>query len=397
MTLVSSGCANPQLSVVMVTHGSWQLTKKALAALIEHTEPPFELIVVDNHSDDETPARLSELCDARVIFNRDNRGFGPATNQGAEHARAEHLLLLNTDVFVHPGWLEPLRQTLLRPNVGAVVPRFLHPDGSLQEAGALLAQDGTVLVYGDGDDPQRRCYRFRRDIDFGGAACMLVRRSALLALGGFDEAYAPAYYEDADLCMRLAQRDLRVVYEPRSTVTHVRYGSGTKEAAAQLSERNRRRFVELWSSRLIGRPRTFSNSSPRAVIVARDAPATPRVLICAPRDTPGAWQLTLALLDRWPRARVTWSAGSLADFDIESEAWLERGIELMDEDLAWLDDRLFHYDIVIEGSHRFRLALERTQPQAALLSLNELSATRDTRAACLTSVLAAVGIAPQRR
>jgi GT2 family glycosyltransferase len=236
---------------------------------------------------------------AQVIFNEDNRGLGPVVNQGAGHARGEHLLLLNTDAFVRPGWLEPLLEALAQDAVGAAVPRYLHPDGSLQEAGVLLAQDGTVLIYGDADDPARLCYRFRRIVDFGSAACMLIRRDIFEALGGFDERYAPAYYEDVDLCLRLAQRRLTVVYEPRSTVTHVRYGSGGLEKVADLSERNRRLFVERWAPQLIGRPLTFLSASESSAIAARDAMATPRVLICAPAGHPGAERL----------AHFSWGAG----------------------------------------------------------------------------------------
>ena len=108
MTLVGPDRGEPELSVVMVTYGAWELTRSALAALMENTEAQFELIVVDNGS--EAPMRqwLSGLENVRVIFNERNRGFGPATNQGAEHARAEFLLLLNSDALVPSGWLPPL-------------------------------------------------------------------------------------------------------------------------------------------------------------------------------------------------------------------------------------------------------------------------------------------------
>src|SRR5205823_6432980 len=135
MTLVLPDPREPELSVVMVTHGAWSLTERAVAALIARTEPIFELIVVDNDSKDETRAQLSALRNARVILNDKNEGFGPAANRGAADARGEHLLLLNTDAFVEPGWLEPLRVTMQDPTVGATVPRYLNPDGSLQDAG----------------------------------------------------------------------------------------------------------------------------------------------------------------------------------------------------------------------------------------------------------------------
>ncbi len=379
----------------MVTHGSWPLTKRALVALQANTEPPYELIVVDNHSEDETPMRLSELRDARVILNGENRGFGPASNQGAEHARSEHLVLLNADAFVQPGWLPPLLETGRRRDVGAVVGRLLHPDGSLQEAGALLAQDGGVVVYGDGDDPGRLCYRFRRVVDFGGAACMLIRRSTFRALDGFDEGYAPAYYEDTDLCMRLGEHGLSVVYEPGCTVTHVRYGSGTSTAAVELSERNRRRFVERWRPRLTGRPWSFSGAGRQAVIAARDAPATPRVLIRAPAGDSTAQALAFVLLDGWPRARVTWWAGPLPGFDRQVDAWLQRGLEVVDrEDPGWLEDRLFHYDLVVTGSSSPLIEIDETQPQAAQLPLEQLAGPMETLVARLIPALATAGIAP---
>src|SRR4029077_11665641 len=95
MTLALPDCAEPELSVVMVTHGRWPLTERAIAALVANTRPCFELIVVDNASPDETRAEHAQHRVAEVIGNDRNVGFGPATNQGAQRARGEYLLLLN--------------------------------------------------------------------------------------------------------------------------------------------------------------------------------------------------------------------------------------------------------------------------------------------------------------
>ena len=155
--------------------------------------------------------------------------------------------------------------------------------------------------------PQRLCYRFPRSIDYGAAACLLLRRRVFAELGGFDSRYAPAYYEDADLGMRLAERGLRVMYEPRSTVTHVRYGSGGTDGAATLSERNRALFVERWAPTLKGRPWTFIGTSDQAVITARDALATPRILVLAEPGEHGG-EIVQALVAQWRWARVTWAS-----------------------------------------------------------------------------------------
>jgi GT2 family glycosyltransferase len=395
VTLIARDGGDPELSVVMVTHGAQALTRRAVDALVANTENSFELIIVDNHSDEEMRAWLSELRDVKVIFNDSNRGFGPATNQGAAVARGEYLLLLNSDAFVHPGWLEPLRAALDEEGVGASFPRLLHPDGSLQDAGVLLAKDGTVLVYGDGDDPQRLCYRFRRFVDTGTAACMLMRRTVFDAFGGFDERYAPAYYEDVDLSMRLAQRGLRVLYEPRALVTHQRYGSSNTAQAAELSERNRGRFVERWADELLGRPATFRRVTPQAAIAARDAMATPRVLIASSLSDPSAGAVASGIMADWPSGRVTWALDGCAHGAWDVDPWLRIGVEIVCEhESTWLEDRLFHYDLVIfdPGSGGLSpIALDRTQPQAPRIRLSDIAGSlRDGRT---VAQLAAAGIA----
>lgn len=397
MTLAPPDCDRPELSVVMVAYGAWPLTERAIAALAAHTHRPFEVIVVDNASKDQTRAQLIRMPNVRVILNDENRGFGPATNQGAEQARGDYLLLLNTDAFVHQGWLEPLLEALAEPSVGAAVPRYLHADGSLQEAAVLLAQNGHVIFYGDGDDPDKSCYRFRRRVDFGSAACMLIRRATFAALQGFDNLFAPAYYEDSDLCLRLAQRGLLVMYEPRSTITHLRHGSGSLEAAAELSERHRMVFIKRWGSRLAGRPPTFMRATEQTVIAARDALATPRILICARADDSRAEQLASALQEAWPRGRLTWALDPHTSDGFDAEEWLAAGVEILaDPGPSWLSGRLFHYDAVVLGrdtSPELVETVDRTQPQAPRFLIDRLTGPRETLKPSLVVALAEAGIA----
>jgi GT2 family glycosyltransferase len=406
MTLCVPHSDDPELSVVMVSRGGWDLIERAVSNLVEHTERSFELILVDNDSDERTRARLAELRNVRLTLNQENRGFGPASNQGAAEARGDHLLLLNTDVFVHPGWLEPLLEALDDAGAGAAVPRYLNLDGSLQEAGALVARDGTVMPYGSGDDPELPHYRFPRRVDYGSAACMLIRREDFVGRGGFDERYAPAYFEDVDFCMRLARDDLSVVFEPKSTVTHVGQGSGVPSAAVALSERNHRRFFERWGDELGGRPWTLVNASEQAVVSARDALASPRVLICSGPREPRAEALLEALVEAWPRARVTWGTdlrGWGTDLrgpdGLAHAGWLAWGVEVAArDDVEWLGNRLFHYDLVVHGARtetQLVAAIKETQPQAPCLSLGDLPAEEHALRSGLKAVLAAAGIAPQ--
>jgi O-antigen biosynthesis protein len=399
MRLDLADVSRPDLSVLVVTHGSWALTERALEAVVATTHVSYEVVIVDNCSRDETRARLAELTDARVMLNDDNRGFGPGTNQAAAGARGRYLVLLNTDAFVHPGWVEPMLEAIRQPGVGAVVPRYLHPDGSLQEAGVLLARDGSVLFHGDGDDRGGLGYRFQRVVDYGSAACLLIRRRTFEELGGFDEAYAPGYYEDADLCLRLAERGLAVVYEPRALVTHVRHGSGSPESAEGLSERNRGRFVERWGASLLGRPWSFIGAGRQAIFTARDARAWPRILLCArPADSRARW-FAEQLLRTWPQARLSWAAPGSASWLSDHEPWLRLGVELINgQESSWLQSRLFHYDAAFIGGDvppDMLAAVGATQPQAPQLSLGEVACSSSGDR--LAEVLATAGVPSSAR
>ena len=191
----------PLVSVVMVLYGGWPLALRAIYELIENTDEPFELLLVDNASPDQTLAQVrEEVTGAHLIVNETNRGFGVASNQGAEGARGRYLCFLNSDALVRPGWLAPLVETLESDRtIGAVVPMFLNEDGTIQEAGSVIDSAGHAHAVGSGADPSDFEYRFPREVDYGSAACLVVRRDVFTDVGGFDFRYAPMYFEDVDL------------------------------------------------------------------------------------------------------------------------------------------------------------------------------------------------------
>lgn len=369
----------PNLSVVMVTYGGWKWVREALASLIEHTEPVYEVIVVDNASPDETPERLrQEIEGAKVVFNPGNLGFAAGINRGVCYSTAPHVALLNSDAMVRPGWLPPLLEVLQTdPRAAAVVPMLLNLDGTLQEAGSLLGGDGTTLAWGAGDDPGRPEYRFRRYIDYASAACLLMKRSTFLSVGGLDARYPVAYYEDVDMCLALAERGLRIVYEPRSTVMHVRWGSSNVEEAGRLMHANRPILLRRWQHRLSSRPSLDHEqvtTLPQRVVAARDAEALHRILVITtdvPDPASRTGRLLTTMAELWPTERVTMVAADATGSEDASERLLELGVEVLwgPEDWnAWLQARLFHYSVVliadVETLQRFEPLLAQHQPQA---------------------------------
>jgi GT2 family glycosyltransferase len=258
----------PDVSIVVVTHQGAEVLERALRAVLENTEPRYELILIDNGSTDATTTIIQRVDNATVVLNERNDGFAAANNDGTARARGRYVVFLNQDAFVHPGWLRPLLDRIESDErIGAVGPMLLNPDGSLQCAGAIVFRSGETRCYGEGDNANRPEYRLARDVDYLAGACLLVRRETFNEVGGFDTAYGLAYFEDADLGLALAAGGYRSVYEPSSIVTHLKGTPG--ESLLKLAERNRKFFERRWRDALASRP-----PSPSALSEARTATAT---------------------------------------------------------------------------------------------------------------------------
>jgi GT2 family glycosyltransferase len=371
----------PSVSVVVVTYGRVDLVRQALEALVERTPPVYELIVVDNGSPDGTGDWLHEsVRGAHLIRLPANVGFGAGANRGAMSARGRYLCFLNSDAIVHQGWLVPLVERLERCGwAGAVVPRILNVDGTLQEAGSLVGRDGSTTAFGFGDDPDRPAYRFARVVDYASAACLVIRRWWFSRCGGFDPAYGIGYYEDLDLAFRLAAEGASTVYEPRSTVSHYRHGSSSAADAEALVLANRALVAARWHDELTRRPSLADRDRfPHRTIGALDAASEDAILMIddrVPHSDRGSGDPRSALLLRqlaalWPRARVTLIAFDAARAEHYARPLWAEGIEVVwGQDWAeWFEERRYHYSVVIvcrpDNHERFDAMVRHTQPQA---------------------------------
>src|SRR5204863_4094984 len=123
---------------------------------------------------------------------------------GGKGARRGLLLVVVNDAELARGAVGHLVDACARDtSVGAVGGKLVYPDGRLQEAGSIIWSDGSCAAYGRGGDPASPEHNFERPVDFCSAALLLTRRSIFEQLGGFDERYRPAYYDDADYCVRI--------------------------------------------------------------------------------------------------------------------------------------------------------------------------------------------------
>lgn len=254
--LILPSSAHPKISILIVAYNQAELTFRCLQSLIENTPHDAEVIIVDNGSYDETPDLLEQIESAHVIRNEENLHFIGGANQAAKEARGEYILFLNNDTQILSGSIQSAINTIENSaDVGAVGAKLILPDGSLQEAGGIIWDDGSCIAYGRGDNPFASQYMFMRDVDYCSAAFLLTKRKTFFDLGGFDEAYKPAYYEDADYCLKLWEKGMRVVYDPNAAVIHYEFGSSTiKENAIQLQIANRKIFVSHHTQKLAHQP-----------------------------------------------------------------------------------------------------------------------------------------------
>jgi GT2 family glycosyltransferase/Tfp pilus assembly protein PilF len=294
-------------SILVLCCNEVAYTRMCLESVLKHTRRPYELVIVDNGSTDETQAYLEELrarvgpARVTVIRNESNVGFAAGCNQALARARGRYLVFLNNDTVVTAGWLEGLvRWALFKwPHVGLVGPVSNY------------APPPQLVEPGYGDLSGLEAFAERRRKQFSDRAlevvratgfCLLARREVLAQLGGLDERYGHGFFEDDDLCLRAREAGFKLLVAPDVYVHH--FGSRTFRALGLdpegLLRENFALFREKW-----GEERTAGYRAPEAP--AERSPAQGNGVaaskIAHPADSAG----TSTSLSRPPttRARVS--------------------------------------------------------------------------------------------
>jgi GT2 family glycosyltransferase/glycosyltransferase involved in cell wall biosynthesis len=243
----------PTVSIIILNHNKAVTTLQCLYFLALYTEfHTAEVIVVDNGSDDVDFHFLAKYSrGTEIIRLQMNRGFGEGNNIGAERARGDYLVFLNNDSFVRQGWLDPLVTALTdNPHVAAAGAKLLFPSGSLQEAGASISACGTALQRGKYLNPREPAFNRTGPADYCSAAALIVRAQAFREVLGFDLCWHPAYYEDADLCLKFRLLGQQTVYAPDSEVVHLEHTTSSDVSLGLGLDRsidvNRSKFVARW-------------------------------------------------------------------------------------------------------------------------------------------------------
>ena len=343
-------------SIVIPVFNKAEFTFQCLRSLIAEIDfNEAEVIVVNNASSDETKQLLETFKDfVEVLNNDENRGFVDACNQGAARAKGKFLVFLNNDTVVLPGWLTELVETAERhDNVGVVGSLFLYPNGLVQEAGSIVWRSGEAFHYGWSRSPDDPRFIFARDVDYCSGASLLIRKDLFDQIGGFDRRYAPAYYEDADLCFAARAAGYRVVFQPASRIIHYEGATAGRDDNAGFKNyqlTNQSKFYDKWKTVLHSEHFAFEKRNiekaahrlPKtAVVVFDDRIPTPD------RDAgSGRMLLILRLLSRHYRTVFVYKVGNDSP-EYQRLLWKE-GVETVNlvDYPRLLKERKFHVAIV---------------------------------------------------
>ncbi len=242
----------PLISVVIVNWNRRDLLRACLDSLAAQTFTDFEIIVVDNGSEDGSAAMVREMSQEfprpiHLIENRENRGFCAANNQAFSVSQSEYIALLNNDAEADPGWLQAMLDTIqIKPDVGEtdigmVASKILvwEDPRIIDKCGHLIYPDGQNRGRGHGQVDQGQFNR-QEEVLWPDGCAALYRRAMLDEVGGFDEEFF-AYADDAELGLRARIAGWTCLYAPGAVVKHHRGATLGLNSARRLTliERNR--------------------------------------------------------------------------------------------------------------------------------------------------------------
>ncbi len=232
-----------KVSVIIPVWNGQAYLKDCLDALLAQQGGPFEVIVVDDYSPDDSAAFVTRhYPQVRLLRNAYNMGFAGACNVGMRAARGEILVLLNQDTVVHPGWLAAMTRAFEGERVGVVGCKILYPDGeTIQHAGGWIEWPlGLVYHYGYHERDDGRWDELRQ-VEFVTGASMAVRRAVLESIGMLDEGFWPGYFEDVDFCLRARRAGYEILYVPDAVLIH-REGTSMSDARLRWEAHHRGRL-----------------------------------------------------------------------------------------------------------------------------------------------------------
>ncbi len=243
---------SPTVSIVIPVYNQFEYTYLCLASILKNSgdKYSYEIIIADDVSTDDT-VRIKDVAKhITVVRNKENLRFLLNCKNAVKKAKGKYLLFLNNDTQVQENWLAPLVDLIeSADDIGMVGSKLVYPDGTLQEAGGIIWKDASGWNFGSRQNPAKPEFNYVKEADYISGAAIMIRRDLWDEIGGFDERFVPAYYEDTDLAFEVRAHGYRVMYQPLSVVVHFEgVSNGTDLNAGQKAYQvaNAKKFYEKW-------------------------------------------------------------------------------------------------------------------------------------------------------
>lgn len=241
----------PMVSIVIPVYNQFEYTYACVKSILQNSgHISYEILIADDCSTDLTQDIETIITGLRSIRNLENMRFLRNCNHAAEFAQGKYILFLNNDTQVQDNWLVALVEPMEKDqSIGMTGSKLVYPDGRLQEAGGILWRNGSAWNYGNRADPTAPEYNYVKDVDYVSGASICIRKTLWKEIGGFDDRFAPAYYEDSDLAFEVRKHGFRVVYQPFSVVVHFEGRSNGLDITTgqkRYQVVNQKKFYEKW-------------------------------------------------------------------------------------------------------------------------------------------------------
>ena len=349
---------NPKVSIVIPVYNQFHYTYNCIKSILDSvTSVSYEIIIGDDMSTDET-SHISDFIEGIFVCkNETDHGFLMNCNQASKVARGEYICFLNNDTQVQKNWLESLVELSENDsNIGLVGSKLIYPNGMLQEAGGIVFKDASGCNYGRCHNPNSPEYNYVKEVDYISGASILIRKQIFEKLGGFDEQYKPAYYEDSDLAFAVRKLGLKVVYQPKSVVVHfegISNGTDLSKGLKRYQIENQSKFLAKWESEL---KKQFSSEDDR--FFSRERHAGKRILVMNSSipeyDTNAGDKVTYMYLQMFRKMglKVTFLPADLFVKEPYMSILMQQGIEVLygtgykNSISLWLKKNLRKFDFI---------------------------------------------------
>ena len=330
----------PLVSILIVTRDAPETLFTCLNSICEHVSEPYEVIVIDNDASRTTTELLERVNGARIVANGYNEHYLRAANLAASCANGEYLLFLHDDSKLAAGAVtKALALFEEEEGIGVVGAKLISPQGLVEEYGRGFFSDALIHSFAHGLSPSHPSCMKRQDTFAVSNAFLFTTRDLFMQAHGFDEYFAPAYYEDSDYCFRIREMGKRVVLHPSIVCTHFKERSVFSASATPvLQERNRVLFRSRHCKQLVDCASSL-------------AEITKELAIAPPLE--GVRKKVLYLDDRVPFRYL--GSGFPRSFDVV-QALSELGYEVtvlptLQEEVSW-HEVAAHFPADVEVYHR---------------------------------------------